>query len=138
MGEGEGTGPPEGPHGDRDEVPVLAPPDPADAEERSEFAPVTALHSAAAAEDRVAGLSDRLSHIESALASAGTGGERRETEDADRLVALEQRLLHEVASQRLELMAAIEDRFARLEAALRDGLADLHPEPPEEEPDQPA
>jgi hypothetical protein len=138
MGEGEDSGPPEGPLGDRDEVPVLAPPDPADAEERTEFAPVTALHTTAPAEDRVAGLSDRLSHIESALASVGTGGEQGETVGADRLAALEQRLLHEVASQRRDLMAAIEDRFARLEAALRDGLAELHAEPAEEEPDEPA
>jgi hypothetical protein len=138
MGEGENTGPPEEPLGDALDVPVLAPPDPADAQERTEFAPVTPLRTGAAAEDRVAGLADRLSHLESALASVGAGAGQRETEDTDRLVALEQRLLHEVASQRRDLMSAIEDRFARLEAALRDGLAELHAEPVEEQPDEPA
>jgi hypothetical protein len=138
MGEGDDTGPPEGSFDDRDEVPVLAPPDPTDAEERTEFAPVTPLHTAAAAEDRVAGLADRLSHLESALASVGVDADHPETGGTERLMALEQRLLHEVASQRRDLMAAIEDRFARLEAALRDGLAALRAESPEEEPDEPA
>jgi hypothetical protein len=135
MSEDEGTGAdePEESLGDRREVPVLTPPDPADAAERSEFAPVTSLRTGAAAEVRVAGMIDRPSHLESSPASLTTPA--GEHESTDGLGALEQRLLNEVASQRRDLMAAIDDRFAKLDAALRDALAELRGGRSLEEPD---
>jgi hypothetical protein len=165
MGEGEGTGPheqvvtslldlqarlrgeepPEAPPEQAEprsnDMLVLpeaeAPPDPA--EERTEFAPVTSLRTSAAGEDRLGSLVERIFNLESSLAAVAARAEQRETERIDRLVALEQRLLHEVASQRRDLLGAIDDRFVRLDAALREGLAELNAEPPlEEQPDEPA
>jgi hypothetical protein len=121
---------------DTPEVQVLTTPDPDEAEERPGFAPVTALHTGAAAEDRLA---DRVSGLEGSIASVEAMAEEREQERSDRMVALEQRLLHEVASQRRELIQAIDDRFAQLDASLREGLAELHLEPASApEPDEPA
>jgi hypothetical protein len=122
------------------DIPVLDPPDPSDAEERTEFAPVTPLHGAAAPDDRIAGLADRLSQLERSLASVEARTERNEAERSERLVSLEQRLLHEVASQRRDLIDAIDERFVRLDEALRGGLAQLYADPTveEPEPDQPA
>jgi hypothetical protein len=167
MGEGEGTGPheqvvtslldlqarlrgeeppeapPEQAEARSNDILVLpeaeAPADPVDPEERTEFAPVTSLRTSAAGEDRLGSLVERIFNLESSLAAVAARAEQRETERIDRLVALEQRLLHEVASQRRDLLGAIDDRFVRLDAALREGLAELNAEPPlEEQPDEPA
>jgi hypothetical protein len=118
----------------------LTPPDPNEAEEREGFAPVTALHTGAAPEDRFADLAERLSHLERSLAEVSALAERRENERSDRMIALEQRLLHEVASHRHDLVSAVDDRLARLEEALREGLAELRRDPSivEREPDEPA
>ena len=100
-------------------------------EEEVRFAPVTPLHAGVGGEDRFAGIVERIASLESSIGEVSQRVDRREDERNERLISLEQRLLHEVASQRRDLLAAVDDRFVELDTALRRGLAALHAELPD-------
>jgi len=106
-------------------------PEEAEEEEEVRFAPVTPLHAGVAGEDRLAGIVERIASLESSIDEVSQRVDRREDERNERLISLEQRLLHEVASQRRDLLAAVDDRFVELDTALRQGLAALHAELPD-------
>lgn len=142
AGDGEAT-PPAPPNGGASEpetsdVPVLVTPDPEGAAERDEFAPVTTLPVGASTEPRLIALSERLARIEQEMARvtdrAGSTTDPRE----DRIVVLEQRLLHEVGSQRADLLQMIHDRLDRLETTIAEALRDLRARSDETDGDEPA
>jgi hypothetical protein len=141
AGDGEST--PPASNGDLSEpetsdVPVLVTPDPEGAAERDEFAPVTTLPVGASTEPRLIALSERLARIEQEMARvtdrAGSTTDPRE----DRIVVLEQRLLHEVGSQRADLLQMIHDRLDRLETTIAEALRDLRARSDETDGDEPA
>jgi len=83
------------------------------------FAPVTKLPTSGAADDRIATLSERLSRLEFELRGVMAKiDDAREDRIADRVVGLEQRMLHEIASQRADMAMAIESGFQRLEGTI--------------------
>jgi hypothetical protein len=85
------------------------------------FAPVTKLPTAGNADDRITAITERVSRLESELSGVMTKIEdAREERIADRVVQLEQRLLHEIASQRAEMVTAIESGFERLGATISE------------------
>jgi hypothetical protein len=120
------------------DVPVLVTQDPAGAAERADFAPVTTLPGVGAAEPKLIALSDRLARIERELARvtdrSGSGADPGE----DRIVALEQRILHQVGSYRADLLLAIHGRFDRLESAIAEALGDVRDAPGIPDGDEPA
>ncbi|HEV8565326.1 MAG TPA: hypothetical protein VGR41_10455 [Actinomycetota bacterium] len=120
------------------DVQVLVTPDPDGAAEREDFAPVTTLPVAGAPEPRLVALSDRLARIEQEMSQVtdrvGSVADPRD----DRILALEQRLRHEVGSQRADLLRAIHDRFDRLEATIAEALGDVRVHPDEPDGDEPA
>jgi hypothetical protein len=120
------------------DVQVLVTPDPDGAAEREDFAPVTTLPVAGAPEPRLVALSDRLARIEQEMSQVtdrvGSVADPRD----DRILALEQRLRHEVGSQRADLLRAIHDRFDRLEATIAEALGDVRVRPDEPDGDEPA
>ena len=103
------------------EVQILITPDPDATAEREGFAPVTTLPTAVS-EDRLSILRDRLARLEETLDAATSHAERLAEEGSARIAALERWLLDEIAAQRAELLSAVEDRFARLEAVLREAF----------------
>jgi len=101
-------------------------------EDLERFAPVTPLRAGLGGEDRLAGIVERVAELEGSIDDVSRRVDGRVAERTDRLVSLEQRLLHEIASQRRDLLAAIDDRFVVLDRALREGLAALHAAVPDE------
>jgi hypothetical protein len=104
-----------------EEVAVLVTPDPEDAAEHEDFAPVTALPLAGAPEPKLVALADRLARIEQEVAQLANRGAAA----GDPIVALGQRLLHEVGSQRAQLLREIHERFDRIERAIAEALIDV-------------
>jgi hypothetical protein len=85
------------------------------------FAPVTQLPTSGAADDRIATLTERLSRLEFELRGVMAKiDDTREDRIADRVVRLEQRMLHEIASQRADMAMAIEAGFQRLEGTISE------------------
>jgi hypothetical protein len=133
-GDGDGEGPDargaeptdvvEIPEAGEEDVAVLVTPDPEDAAEHDEFAPVTTLPIAGAPEPKLVALADRLSRIEREVAQLTTRGEPTGDRRTDGVVALGQRLLHEVGSQRAQLLREIHERFDRIEHAIAEALSD--------------
>lgn len=122
---------------DASDVPVLVTPNPDGAAEHEEFAPVTTLP-VAGAEPKLVALSDRLARIEQKVAQVTDGAGSAADPRDDRIVALEQRLLHEVGSQRADLLHAIHERFDRLEATIAEALGTARVRSGEPEGDEPA
>jgi hypothetical protein len=106
---------------DGEEVAVLVTPDPEDAAEHEDFAPVTTLPLAGAPEPKLLALADRLARIEQEVAQLANRGAAA----GDPIVALGQRLLHEVGSQRAQLLREIHERFDRIERTIAEALTDV-------------
>ncbi len=108
------------------EIEVLMTPDAAAAEPLNGFAPVTQLPTAAAAEDVISSLTERLARLEEELSAFMSKVERARDElVADRAVQLELKLLQEVSSNRAEMLRAIDQGFARLHAAVADAKREV-------------
>ncbi len=108
------------------EIEVLVTPDPADAKTQNGFAPVTQLPTAAAADDRISSLTERLVRLEDELSAFMSKVEQARDElVADRAVQLELKLLQEVSSNRAEMLRAIDQGFARLHAAVADAKREV-------------
>ena len=99
------------------------------------FAPVTQLPTSGAADDRIAALTARLSRLEFELTGVMAKiDDAREDRIADRVVQLEQRMLHEIASQRADMAMAIESGFQRLESTISEAWREAVAEDASEKP----
>lgn len=140
--EGEPADVVEIPEAGEEDVAVLVTPDPEDAAEHDEFAPVTTLPIAGAPEPKLVALADRLARIEREVAQLTARGGPSGDHRTDSVVELGQRLLHEVGSQRAQLLREIHERFDRIERAIAEALSDAmrgdDPEGDEPEDDEPA